>query len=351
MVGKLSARCLSTALVVGLIGATLPAEVMAAAWAPGSTISFEGPPLAAGTIGVADGSMLAASVITSSAAPQSQSQSPEGGQSQSQGGQSQHQALPDRDDDLEIEDDPFFADEPSPVAAPRSPVLVPAPAPSEQVIEIEVPEGYSVEYEIVDGQSTTLTPATPATPATPVTPAMPLAPAAPPVRAAPVRVVAPAMTTVDLRSRQKVAVERFDTQLGEWIPLCFAPCRAMVPAGSQLRVPSDRARDHSRSARFQLPEDSRSLALDVRAGSRKQRRAGIGLAVLSATGVAMGAVMVRNTTSYADPARRSYEGYLVVGMAAITLIAGVGMAVGGKSRIRRSRSGGRVALRAGGLSF
>ncbi|HFE46659.1 MAG TPA: hypothetical protein ENJ18_14385 [Nannocystis exedens] len=302
-------------------------------------MSFEGPPLAAGTIGIAEELTIASSVITAGA-PQSQSQSPKGGQSQSQGGQSQEQALPDPDDDLEIEDDPFFADEPSPVVAPQAPIE--APAPSEQVIEIEVPEGYSVEYEIVED---------PATPATPATPAVPLVPAVPSVRAQPARKAAPSMTIVNLRSWGRVAVERFDAERGHWVPVCVAPCRARVPAGSQLRVPSDRAYDQSRSARFELPKDSRQLALDVRAGSRKQRRAGIGLALMSATGVAAGAIMLGNTAYYEDPARRSYEGFVVAGMGAVTLIAGIGMAIAGKSRIRKSRADARVALRAGGLSF
>ncbi|MCA9663903.1 MAG: hypothetical protein KC486_36595, partial [Myxococcales bacterium] len=122
MVGTLSARCVAAAVVVGLVGVSLPTEVMAAAWAPGVDATRPQPaPLAGGALTIFSASDAA---LELDAAPgQSQSQSPGGGQSQSQSRQSQRQALPDDDDDLDIDDDPFFADEPAAVA-PAAPVAV-----------------------------------------------------------------------------------------------------------------------------------------------------------------------------------------------------------------------------------
>jgi len=344
MVGKLSARCIATVAVAGLIAQATPAEVMAASWAPTSASAFEMTPLATGALGVAGASSMF--VVAAPEDGQSQSQSGgrpqiEGGQSQTQSGQSQTQALPDPDDDLEIEDDPFFADEPGKVPAPAAPAPTPTLAP--EVIEIEVPDGYGVEVEIVDGSETSA-PAIAEPAPTPMvispTPAIvPMASVAAPVT----------MTAVELRSRRHVPVERFDDRIDGWVHVCVAPCRAQVPAGSLLRVPSSGDHDVSGSRVLRLDRDDAAVSLDIHAGSRKQRRAGFGLAAISASGVATGAIMVRNTATYADPARRSYEGLLVVGMAAITLVAGVGMALAGKTRIRESRR--RVALLPNGVAF
>jgi len=315
---------------------------MAAAWSPSQGLAvYEQAPIAAGVVGY-----LGVALSTAQGAP--------GGQSQTQRSQSQEQALPDPDDDLEIDDDPFFADEPETVAAPAS-AAAPASgaAPQEEVIEIEVPEGYVVEYEIVDGDaSATVVPAPTLQPAAPAPVAAPsviptVAPRAVPVRPAE---VTPAMTSLELRSRKPAAVERYDRRRGGWVPVCVAPCRAEVPAGSLLRVPKDRNHDVSGSRTFRLDEDRASVRLDIKPGSRKQRWAGVGAALISASGVAAGALMIHNTVIYDGPAGRSYEGAAVVGMASITLIAGVVLAVTGKSRIREGRSS-RVAMIPGGVAF
>lgn len=317
---------------------------MAAAWSPSQGIAaYEQAPIAAGVVGYLGVAMSTA-------------QGP--GQSQTQRGQSQQQALPDPDDDLDIDDDPFFADEPEAVAAPTAaptaaPAAAPAAAPREEVIEIVVPEGYEVEYEIIDGEtSATVVPAptvepvvAPPVAAPTVTPT--LAPRALPVRPAE---AAPRMTSLDLRSDEPAAVERYDQRRGAWVPVCVAPCRAQVPAGSLLRVPKDRDHDVSGSRTFRLGEDRASATLDIKAGSRKQRLAGIGAALISASGVAAGALMIHNTEIYDGYAGRSYEGAAVVGMASITLIAGIVLAVKGKSRIREGRRS-RVAMIPGGVAF
>ena len=61
--------------------------------------------------------------------------------------------------------------------------------------------------------------------------------------------------------------------------------------------------------------------------------------------------MVRNTTKYVDPNRRTYEGYLVIGMATLTMIAGISMALSGKSRLRERRADKRVAMIPMGVAF
>lgn len=311
---------------------------MAAAWSPSQGgAAYVQAPIAAGVVGYLGVAMSTA-------------QGP--GQSQTQRGQSQQQALPDPDDDLDIDDDPFFADEPEVTAPVAAPAPAPAAAPREEVIEIEVPEGYEVEYEIIDGEtSATVVPAPTVEPVAPpvtapsVTPT--LAPRALPVRPAE---VAPRMTSLELRSREPAAVERYDQRRGAWVPVCVAPCRAQVPAGSLLRVPKDRHHDVSGSRTFRLDQDRASATLDIKAGSRKQRLAGIGAALISASGVAAGALMIRNTEIYDGYAGRSYEGAAVVGMASITLIAGIVLAVKGKSRIREGRRS-RVAMIPGGVAF
>ncbi len=313
---------------------------MAAAWSPSQGgAAYVQAPIAAGAVGYLGVAMSTA-------------QGP--GQSQTQRGQSQQQALPDPDDDLDIDDDPFFADEPAAVPAPvAAPTPAPAAAPREEVIEIEVPEGYEVEYEIIDGETTatvvpapTLQPAPPAAPITAPVVAPTLAPRPAPVASAP----ALPMTTVDLRSRQPAAVERYDERRGSWVPVCVAPCRAEVPAGSLLRVPKDRDHDVSRSRAFRLDKERDWMTLDVDPGSLKQRRAGVGAALISATGVAAGLIMIRNTEYYGGHAGRSYEGAAVAGMASITLVAGVVLAATGRSKIRKGDAS-RVALIPGGIAF
>ncbi|MEZ4383706.1 MAG: hypothetical protein R3A79_20410 [Nannocystaceae bacterium] len=322
---------------------------MAAAWAPTRDAAAPQPAPLVG------GALLVFSAADSLDTPgQSQSQSPGGGQSQSQSRQSQRQALPDDDDDLDIDDDPFFADEPPPAVVAPAPVIVADPV--EEVVEIEVPEGYEVEYEIIEEGAAPVAPAQPApapvqpAPAPQVYAPAPV-PAAPPMPPVPPPSVAPAMTTVDLHAERAAPIERYDRAIGVWVPVCVAPCRARVPAGSTLRVRADRRHDLARSGRYRLDSDRERVALDVRAGSRQKRAAGIGLAILSATGVGTGLMMVRNTTHYSDPARRSYEGYIVMGMAAVTMIAGVGMALSSKSRLRERKAKGRVAMLPMGVAF
>ena len=71
---------------------------------------------------------------------------------------------------------------------------------------------------------------------------------------------------------------------------------------------------------------------------------------LRASGVAAGVLMIRNTEIYDGPAGRSYEGAAVAGMATITLIAGVVLAVTGKTRIREGLHR-RVSMIPGGVRF
>ncbi|MCB9569348.1 MAG: hypothetical protein H6710_19395 [Myxococcales bacterium] len=338
-----ASRAVTTLVVVGgMIGASLPGEVMAAAWsapeplAPASLAA----PLVVGAVGVVGAS-------TSPAAEgQSQGNAPSG-QFQRQSRQSQQQAGPRGDDDDDLDDDPFFADdEPSPALAPSPAPVVEGPT----VVEIEVPEGYEVEYEIVEEGAQTAPQRVAPAPA-PVPPPVVAQPPAPVPRATSPKSTRSPMTTVELRARRPVVVERYDRQRGEWVVVCRTSCTAEVPRGSLMRVRADRRDDIPASKSFRLPSDRDHLSLDIRPGSREKRAAGIGLAILSATGVITGVAMIRDTALYADRETRTYEGYLVGGMAAITLIAGVAMAVTGKTRVRERATGQRLALLPAGVAF
>ncbi|MEZ4454070.1 MAG: hypothetical protein R3B09_31740 [Nannocystaceae bacterium] len=285
---------------------------------------------------------------------QSQRQTPEGGQSQSQSRQSQSQRAPapDRDDD---DDDAFFDE----VAGDESVVYEEAPEVVEEVIEIEVPEGYTVEYEILEeGGVRVLRPRLVPAPGSkaPPTPTPPAAPPQPPSQppsqpqVAPAAAPAPTPTVeVSFHSPTRLLVQRFVPTTGAWVDVCWAPCRAYVPRDASLRTA--RKHDIPKSKPFRLHGDRDRHALVIRPGSRQQQGAGIGVALLSMVGMVTGAVMVDATARFADHDRRSYEGYLVLGMASVTYVAGIAMAIANRTAVREAPKGRRLALIPGGVAF
>lgn len=326
----------------GMMTVSLPAE--AAMW--GLTRPTTPASIHIGVLGV-----VGADTDDAAEPTQRQSQGPEAGQSQTQSRQSQTQRSPaPRDDD---DDDDAFFDEVYSDEAPAEPEVI------EEVIEIEVPEGSVVEYEIYEEGGVRvvrprIVPAPPApTPAPVITPApAPPPAAAPPPAPRPVAAPSPrAAPTVEVafRSPTHLEIQRFNQATSEWINVCWAPCKARVPKDAILRV--GRGGDVPRSRPFMLPEEGRQHAVVIEPGSRRQRSAGIGIAALSSFGLITGAVMVDATARFEDRSRRSYEGYVVLGMAGLTFIAGVAMAASNRTKVREGREGRRLALLPGGFAF
>lgn len=145
------------------------------------------------------------------------------------------------------------------------------------------------------------------------------------------------MTALELRARSRVSVERYDLTLGEWVLVCVAPCRADVPRGSQLRVPRDRGHDVPGLKRLRLDEARSEVKISVRGGSLKQSWAGVGVSLLSLTGVIAGAGMLYATREHRDSASRTDESVYLIAAASVMLAIGVGITIAGRSRIRAGR--------------
>lgn len=331
----------------GMVTISLPAEAaMVSLSRPATPASVQ-----VGVLGIAlgIGDFAAADQVPG----QSQHQSPEGGQSQTQSRQSQTQRspAPDRDDD----DDAFFEEEAHVEVAEEAEEAPAEPEVIEEVIEIEVPEGSSVEYEIYEeGGVRVVRPRVVPPPAAPSPPPVTIAPAPAPVPAPPAPVAArpprPTPTVeVSFHSSTHLEVQRFDPAARQWVNVCWAPCKARVPKDATLRIA--RSGDIPRSRPFSLPAERDRHALVIDAGSRRQRGAGIGIAALSSFGLVTGAVMIDATARFDDRSRRSYEGYVVLGMATLTFIAGVAMAASNRTKVREAPKGRRLALLPGGFAF
>ena len=145
------------------------------------------------------------------------------------------------------------------------------------------------------------------------------------------------MTSLELRARSRVAVERYDLTLGEWVLVCVAPCRADVPRGSQLRVPRDRSHDVPGLKRLRLGGERSEATISVRGGSLKQSWAGVGVSLLSLTGVIAGAGMLYTSKEFTGSISRSDESVYLISAASIMLAIGVGITIAGRSRIRAGR--------------
>lgn len=271
-------------------------------------------------------------------------------QAQSQPGQSQRQAMPDDDDD---EDE--LGEAPVVVAPPGE-----VEAPGERVIEVEVGPGEVVEIEVdgerrvIEGPPLQQAPTLRPTPSTaPRRAAPPVEPPPPVFEVARPRVESPVrkdMVSVRIASPTRMILEM---RAGAgWRPLCGTPCSVEVPRDAELRVsPRDNRKDTPASRSFHVPDDRASVDLVVRPGSKQQRGGGVGLALLSAAGILTGAVMVEGAARYSPPGQRTYEGYIVVGLASLTFALGVGMAVTGRTRVVERRTKNRLALVPGGVAF
>lgn len=272
-----------------------------------------------------------------------------GPQSQQQPRQSQQQTLPEDDDDDDERDD--GATLPAPEATTPREIIIDAPPGAR--VDVHDRDGV-IEVIIDESPSPSPSPPQPApasAAALPATPAAPPAtPAAPPLVDAPTQ-PPPAMVTVRLSAPERMNLERWVD--GAWQRLCASPCQHLVPQGAALRVtPAAGKRSRAPASRvFHAPHDRSAIHLTVRPGDREQRAGGVGLALISAGGIASGLLMIDATARFEDRDRRSYEGFIVLGLASLTFLTGVAMAATGRTQVRELKSGRRLALIPGGAAF
>lgn len=320
-------RVLALFVALGIASAGVPAEAWAAA-RPAASVHV-------GALGV---------LGFGAAAPHEQSQS--------QPGHSQRQSLPDDDDDDDLGEAPVLVAPPGEVVE----------APGERIIEVEVGPGEVVEIE-VDGVRRVIEGPPVSAPPPVVRPTPERAPRGatpPPVELPPPAFEGPRPRVESSVRKDTVSVRiasptrmTLEMRVGEgWRPLCGTPCSVEVPRDAELRVsPRDNRKDTPVSRSFRVPDDRASIDLVVRPGSKQQRGGGVGLALLSAAGILTGAVMVEGSARYSPPGQRTYEGYIVVGLASLTFALGVGMAVTGRTRVIERKSKNRLALVPGGVAF
>jgi hypothetical protein len=271
-----------------------------------------------------------------------------GPQSQQQSRQSQQQTLPDDDDDDDDDERDDGATLPAPEATPPREIIIDAPPGAR--VDVHDRDGV-IEVLIDESASSSPSPSLPQpAPAAAAAAAPPVTPTAPPLADAPTQ-PPPAMVTVRLSAPERMNLERWVD--GAWQRLCASPCQHLVPQGAELRVtPAAGKRSRAPASRvFHAPHDRRAIHLTVRPGDREQRAGGVGLALISAGGIASGLLMVDATARFEDRDRRSYEGFIVLGLASLTFLTGVAMAATGRTQVRELKSGRRLALIPGGAAF
>jgi len=264
-----------------------------------------------------------------------------GPQSQQQSRQSQQQTLPDDDDD----DDDDTLHHSVPVADPAAPpeILIEAPPGA----RVEVQRRHGLIEVLIDEAP----PQPPPQPRAAPSPAHAHAAAGPPLTPSPAQPPPAQLVELRLRSPERMNLERWVD--GAWRHICASPCQIRVPQGADLRVtPAAGKRSRAPASRvFHLPPDRAAVDLTVRPGDREQRAGGLGLAFLSTGGLAAGLLMVDATARFDDRSRRSYEGYIVLGLASLTFLTGVAMAATGRTQVREVKSGRRLAWIPGGAAF